>query len=86
MFSASCRDVSFEVAVAPAGRTGPLFDAVPARARLARPENETVGGEFLEMALSEPHPFALLALRHGDGRYIKLLRQLGRVDLLFLDD
>ena len=29
--------------------------------------------------------FAMLALGRGDGRYAKLMRQLGRVDLLILD-
>jgi DNA replication protein DnaC len=33
-----------------------------------------------------PRLFALLALGRGDGRYAKLMRQLGRVDLLILDD
>ena len=33
-----------------------------------------------------PRLFALLALGRGDGRYAKLIRQLGRVDLLILDD
>jgi DNA replication protein DnaC len=33
-----------------------------------------------------PRLFALLALGRGDGRYPKLMRQLGRVDLLILDD
>jgi DNA replication protein DnaC len=33
-----------------------------------------------------PRLFALLALGRGDGRYTKLMRQLGRVDLLILDD
>jgi len=33
-----------------------------------------------------PRLFALLALGRGDGRYPKLIRQLGRVDLLILDD
>lgn len=32
-----------------------------------------------------PRLFALLALGRGDGRYAKLIRQLGRVDLLILD-
>ena len=33
-----------------------------------------------------PRLFAALALARGDGRYAKLMRQLGRVDLLILDD
>ena len=33
-----------------------------------------------------PRLFASLALGRGDGRYAKLIRQLGRVDLLILDD
>jgi DNA replication protein DnaC len=33
-----------------------------------------------------PRLFAQLALARGDGRYAKLMRQLGRVDLLILDD
>ena len=33
-----------------------------------------------------PRLFVLLALGRGDGRYAKLIRQLGRVDLLILDD
>jgi DNA replication protein DnaC len=33
-----------------------------------------------------PRLFTLLALGRGDGRYAKLMRQLGRVDLLILDD
>ena len=33
-----------------------------------------------------PRLFASLALARGDGRYAKLMRQLGRVDLLILDD
>ncbi len=33
-----------------------------------------------------PRLFALLALGRGDGRYAKLMRQLGRIDLLILDD
>jgi DNA replication protein DnaC len=32
-----------------------------------------------------PRLFTLLALGRGDGRYAKLMRQLGRVDLLILD-
>src|SRR3954453_17937145 len=33
-----------------------------------------------------PRLFAALALARGDGRYAKLIRHLGRVDLLILDD
>ena len=33
-----------------------------------------------------PRLFALLSLGRGDGRYAKMMRQLGRVDLLILDD
>ena len=33
-----------------------------------------------------PRLFTLLALGRGDGHYTKLMRQLGRVDLLILDD
>jgi DNA replication protein DnaC len=33
-----------------------------------------------------PRLFALLSLARGDGRYAKMMRQLGRVDLLILDD
>ena len=33
-----------------------------------------------------PRLFAALALARGDGRYAKLMRQLGRVSLLILDD
>lgn len=33
-----------------------------------------------------PRLFAALALARGDGRYARLMRQLGRVDLLVLDD
>lgn len=33
-----------------------------------------------------PRLFAALALARGDGRYARLMRQLGRVDLLILDD
>jgi DNA replication protein DnaC len=33
-----------------------------------------------------PRLFAALALARGDGRYAKLMRHLGRVDLLILDD
>ena len=33
-----------------------------------------------------PQLFALLSLARGDGRYAKMMRQLGRVDLLILDD
>jgi DNA replication protein DnaC len=33
-----------------------------------------------------PRLFALLSLARGDGRYAKMMRQLGRVDPLILDD
>jgi DNA replication protein DnaC len=41
---------------------------------------------LLELYQRVPRLFALLALGRGDGRYAKFMRQLGRVDLLILDD
>jgi DNA replication protein DnaC len=43
-------------------------------------------GGLLRSLSSCPRLFTALALARGDGRYVKLLRALGRVKLLILDD
>jgi hypothetical protein len=52
---------------------------------LLKPPHDTPGILMLSYQ-RVPRLFALLALGRGDGRYAKLMRQLGRVDLLILDD
>ena len=98
---ASVEDVDYKNragSIAPSSSSSPKGNGSPSMALICGPSG--VGKSWLASALGHkacrdnrsvlyqriPRLFADLALARGDGRHLRLLRALGRVDLLILDD